>query len=269
MQVSLRFEADYGGLLKLERVEAVVEYEVMEEKIIELPANETAGGAEGAAAGGASAHRSGRVRCTGYDSQVVGCGVFLIPVEGCNLTPCRRSAGERLASQSLRTAGANALMPCPEFTCYAGNSTANADAAADDAAAKSGSSASSNSDTDTEDNDDEEKGSKEGAEGQQEEGGEKQNGEGGEGEGKEEEEGKEEGEEKAEGEGEGEEEGKEQDAEDKAEKKEGGDKEEKKEVGLGEVVAAKRGRAIPRGGAVAGREACCGEPAGGGLVLSV
>ncbi|GIL71901.1 hypothetical protein Vretimale_636 [Volvox reticuliferus] len=52
-QVSLRFEADYSGLLRLEKVEASVEYEVMEEKIIEVPlddgTNTTAstGGEEG------------------------------------------------------------------------------------------------------------------------------------------------------------------------------------------------------------------------------
>eukprot|EP00198_Chlamydomonas_reinhardtii_P001208 XP_001690543.1 ER-located HSP110/SSE-like protein [Chlamydomonas reinhardtii] len=51
-QISLRFEADYSGLLRLDKVEAVVEYEVMEEKIIEVPVNETdtATGAEGAGA---------------------------------------------------------------------------------------------------------------------------------------------------------------------------------------------------------------------------
>lgn len=35
--VSLRFEADYGGVLKLDKAEAVVEYTVMEEKIVEVP----------------------------------------------------------------------------------------------------------------------------------------------------------------------------------------------------------------------------------------
>ncbi|KAG2448832.1 hypothetical protein HYH02_006183 [Chlamydomonas schloesseri] len=44
-QISLRFEADYSGLLRLDKVEAVVEYEVMEEKIIEVPVNETEAGA--------------------------------------------------------------------------------------------------------------------------------------------------------------------------------------------------------------------------------
>jgi hypothetical protein len=32
--VNLRFEADYGGVLRLDKAEAVVEYEVMEEKIV-------------------------------------------------------------------------------------------------------------------------------------------------------------------------------------------------------------------------------------------
>ncbi|GIL45761.1 hypothetical protein Vafri_2912 [Volvox africanus] len=52
-QVSLRFEADYSGLLRLDKVEASVEYEVMEEKIIEVPVDDgnnittSAGGEEG------------------------------------------------------------------------------------------------------------------------------------------------------------------------------------------------------------------------------
>ncbi|GLI64023.1 hypothetical protein VaNZ11_007184 [Volvox africanus] len=51
-QVSLRFEADYSGLLRLDKVEASVEYEVMEEKIIEVPVDDgmntttSAGGGE-------------------------------------------------------------------------------------------------------------------------------------------------------------------------------------------------------------------------------
>ncbi|KAG2432896.1 hypothetical protein HXX76_008627 [Chlamydomonas incerta] len=53
-QISLRFEADYSGLLRLDKVEAVVEYEVMEEKIIEVPVNETEA-ADGAAAAGEGA----------------------------------------------------------------------------------------------------------------------------------------------------------------------------------------------------------------------
>jgi hypoxia up-regulated 1 len=35
--VSLRFEADYGGVLKLDKAEALVEYTVMEDKIVEVP----------------------------------------------------------------------------------------------------------------------------------------------------------------------------------------------------------------------------------------
>ncbi|KXZ47053.1 hypothetical protein GPECTOR_38g290 [Gonium pectorale] len=51
-QVSIRFEADYGGLLHLDKVEAVVEYEVMEEKVIQVPINETEGAEEAVAAAG-------------------------------------------------------------------------------------------------------------------------------------------------------------------------------------------------------------------------
>ena len=53
--VNLRFEADYGGVLKLDKAEAVVEYEVMEEKIVQVKANETnltVGGEEEEGAGG-------------------------------------------------------------------------------------------------------------------------------------------------------------------------------------------------------------------------
>lgn len=95
MQVSLRFEADYGGLLKLDRVEAVVEYEVMEEKIIEVPANETAGAAEGAAAGGVSTHRSGQGRSTGYEAVGGEVRCLSSPSEGYHLTLCRPAAGQR------------------------------------------------------------------------------------------------------------------------------------------------------------------------------
>ena len=35
--INLRFEADYGGVFKLDKAEAIVEYTVMEEKIVEVP----------------------------------------------------------------------------------------------------------------------------------------------------------------------------------------------------------------------------------------
>ncbi|EFJ52505.1 heat shock protein Hsp70G [Volvox carteri f. nagariensis] len=74
--VSLRFEADYSGLFRLDKVEAVVEYEVMEEKIIEVPVNETidtnvtataASGEQGAAANPGSS--KGDAGATGSDSE--------------------------------------------------------------------------------------------------------------------------------------------------------------------------------------------------------
>ncbi len=34
--IDLRFEVDYGGVLKLDKAEAVIEYEVMEEKIVQI-----------------------------------------------------------------------------------------------------------------------------------------------------------------------------------------------------------------------------------------
>ncbi|GFR42342.1 hypothetical protein Agub_g3033, partial [Astrephomene gubernaculifera] len=43
-QVTLRFDADYSGLLRLDRVEAVVEYEVMEEREVEEAVEAGAGG---------------------------------------------------------------------------------------------------------------------------------------------------------------------------------------------------------------------------------
>ena len=36
--VDLRFEADYGGVLRFDKAEAVIEYEVMEEKIVQVKA---------------------------------------------------------------------------------------------------------------------------------------------------------------------------------------------------------------------------------------
>lgn len=46
--VTLKFEADFGGVLRLDKAEAVVEYVVMEEKVVEVKPNKTASNASDA-----------------------------------------------------------------------------------------------------------------------------------------------------------------------------------------------------------------------------
>lgn len=96
-QTALRFEADYGGLLRLDSVEAVVEYEVMEEKIVveeEPPAAPGAGVCAGRLVtttpqrGGGGAHALPPNACA---HAPMSCACVRAPSADAAARPCQRS----------------------------------------------------------------------------------------------------------------------------------------------------------------------------------